>query len=373
MERWWRRSIGPYGVFVTLLVVSAIVIIAAFVFWRNRPRIDQRTELTPFPSSQAEYYVIDDVAGHLHRPDTVRTMAWPEHERGEVVLKTNNLGFRRDTATDPEKAPGTVRILITGDSHTDGVVYNSESVAARLEALLAAAHPESTYEVLNGGTGHFGPQNYLGILQRFIDLDIDHFIVVIFTGNDFLDAIAGAWARNEFEIPERPADYMDRLAAANAVSSAAVSQGFNQIFFFRSFPELVEPAVGITATACEEASELCADRGIGFTVVLLPSMHDVEPERDESTFADVGRALGLDPDDPLNRQMTGMLSDRLSERGIAVIDPTGRMTRVEGPVFWLLDHHLAVAGHAELAAAIFDARGDRLAAGADRGRTQEEP
>ncbi len=363
MERWWRRSIGPYGVFVTLLVVSAIVIIAAFVFWRSRPQIDQRTELTPFPPSQAEYYVIDEVAGHLHRPDTVRTMAWPEHELGEIVLKTNNLGFRRDTATDPDKAPGTVRILITGDSHTDGVVYNSESVAARLEALLAAAHSESAYEVLNGGTGHFGPQNYLGILQRFSDLDLDHFVIVIFTGNDFLDAIAGAWARGQIHIPERPADYLERLANANFISAAAVSQGFNQLLFFRTFSDLIDPAIEITADACEQAGALCTEHGIGCTVVLLPSMHDVEPERDETTFADVAHTLGLDPTDPLNRMMTSTLGARLVERGIAVVDPVDRLAQATGPLFWLLDHHLAVKGHAELAAAIFEAREGQLAKG----------
>jgi hypothetical protein len=196
---------------------------------------------------------------------------------------------------------------------------------------------------------------------------------VIFTGNDFLDAVAGAWAGGTLEIPERPADYMERLAAANAISSAAVSQGFNQLFFFRTFPELVDSAVDITATACNEAAELCADGGIGFTVVLLPSLHDVEPERDAETFDMVARALDLDANDPLNRHMTLELRTRLRELGIVTIDPTGRMAASDAPMFWRLDHHLSVAGHAALADAIFDVRGDQLAAVANRGRAEEAP
>jgi len=280
-----------------------------------------------------------------------------------VVLRTNNLGFRRDDPTEIAKPPGTVRVLITGDSHTDGVVFNSESVAAQLETLLEEANPGRTFEVLNGGTGHFGPQNYLGLLERFIDLDLDHFIVVIFTGNDFLDAVAGDWARDGIAIPERPPDYMERLAAANAISSAAVSQGFNQLYFFRTFPELVDPAIEITAEACEQASALCAEHGIGFTVVLLPSLHDVEPERAGDNFSRIAGALELDPSDALNRQLTGKLAHRLRSQGIAVIEPLEQMSRSNDVLFWLLDHHLAVKGHAELAAAIFHARGDQLAAG----------
>ena len=367
MERWWQRRIGPYGVFLTLLVVLALVVVAAFVFWRSRPQIDQRTGLTPFPPSQAEYYVIDGVAGHLHRPDTVRTMTWPEHELGEVVLRTNNLGFRRDTATDLVKEPGIVRILITGDSHTDGVAFNSESVAARLENLLEDAHPGGTYEVLNGGTGHYGPQNYLGFLQRFINLDLDHFIMVIFTGNDFLDAVAGAWARGQIHIPERPATYMERLATANEIAAAAVSQGFNQLLFFRTFPDLVDPAVEITVDACERANALCSEMGIGFTVVLLPSLHDVEPERADDTFSRIAASLELDPGDALNRQLAGNLAHDLRSQGIAVIEPLDQMVRSNDALFWLLDHHLAVRGHAELASAIFDEREVQLSAGTSAG------
>jgi len=355
MKRWWQRGIGPFGVYLTLLVTLAVIVVATFMLWQRQPPFEARTSLTPFPPSQAEYYLLDEVAGHLHRPNTQRTMAWPEHELGEIVLRTNNLGLRRDPSTSPTKPPDTLRILITGDSHTDGVLFNSESVATRLEQKLNQYSLAPNHEVLNGGTGHYGPHNYLGFLKRHMSLDPDRVVIVIFTGNDLMDAIAGAWARGEIRIPERPRNYMDRLEKAQEISAAVVSQGFNQLAFFNAFPQLAETAIGITVDLLKQTQVLCAEHDIGLTVVLLPSKHDVEPETDADRFQAVARALDLQGDQLLaNRQMTDELRRRLEQHGISVVNPETQMTATGEEMFWRRDHHLNVAGHAALATALFE-------------------
>ncbi len=71
--------------------------------------------LLPFTRKELAYYMLDATAGHLHRPNTERRTVWPEHADGSITARTNNLGFREDSATAEAKS-GKFRILVTGDS-----------------------------------------------------------------------------------------------------------------------------------------------------------------------------------------------------------------------------------------------------------------
>jgi hypothetical protein len=354
MSRRLQRELSPYAVYVTLLVVVAAVIgTAAVLYLRMPPPAETRSAL-PFPESQAEYYLLDDLAGHLHRPNVERVIDWPEHADGRIVLRTNNLGFREDLPTEIEKSVGRRRILITGDSHTDGVVANPESFPNRLEGLLDDAAGADAFEVLNGGTGHYGPHNYSGILERFLSLDLDEFVVVVYAGNDLLDAVAEAWLRGQIEIPERPPGYMERLQAARAVAEAEVSQGLNQILLLATFPELEERALAITVDILDHAARRCTEHRIGLTVVVLPSARDL-PTTVSSREQAAAEALAL-PDGALgrNRELAERLVRGLSDRGIRVVDPYETMAASVDELYWRLDLHLNVAGHALLADLFFE-------------------
>ena len=102
-------------------------------------------------------------------------------------MTTNNLGFREDEDTQENKPANTIRVLVTGDSHIDGVVYNSESFPNLLESRLNADYGSERFEVINGGVGYYGPQHYLGFLRKYAFLRPDMFIVVVYSGNDFQD------------------------------------------------------------------------------------------------------------------------------------------------------------------------------------------
>jgi hypothetical protein len=108
----------------------------------------------------------------------VRNFKWAEHYDGIINMKTNNLGFRRDTDTFPDKVRK-IRILVTGDSHIDGVLNNSESCCATLENLLNQSYNDNIYEVINGGVGYYFPRNYLGIINKYLYLSPDIFIVIL--------------------------------------------------------------------------------------------------------------------------------------------------------------------------------------------------
>jgi hypothetical protein len=49
-------------------------------------------------------------------------MRWPEHPEGGFRMVVNNKGLRENEDTQIQKADQAFRILVTGDSHIDGVV-----------------------------------------------------------------------------------------------------------------------------------------------------------------------------------------------------------------------------------------------------------
>ena len=135
--------------------------------------------------NEPNYYIFDPLAGHLHKSNARREYVWPEHQDGKVTLKTNNLGFRSDVDTTIDKQ-GRIRILVTGDANIDGVINNSESCCTILQNMLNQTAHKQLYEVINSGTGYYFSRNYLGIIQKFLYLAPDVYIVILYGGNEFL-------------------------------------------------------------------------------------------------------------------------------------------------------------------------------------------
>src|SRR5262245_29697388 len=143
----------------------------------------------------------DPVATIVLRPDRTQSFDWPEHPIGRVTFRTNNLGFREDRPTQVEKSGP--RVLVLGDSHTEGQVNNDENVAHVLERLLQEQPPERAgapaaqaalpaaprFEALNAAVGGTGPHEYLGQLRKHLDLRPDLVIVVLYAGNDLSNAL----------------------------------------------------------------------------------------------------------------------------------------------------------------------------------------
>jgi hypothetical protein len=132
--------------------------------------------------------------------------------------------FRRWPLT-PEEVRGlqqpALRILVTGDSHTDGVCNNSESFTNLLEAELSAAHPGEAIEALNAGKGAYSFYNYLGVLERLLPLRPDVFVVAVYGGNDFVESLA---LRHTFEHgapPTRASRRRKRCAGRASLSSTS--------------------------------------------------------------------------------------------------------------------------------------------------------
>ena len=338
---------------VALLVCGSMA--AAAIAWLRQPGYIRNGN-----------YQRDPVTGHARSPNWSKTWDWPEHPRGKIEFRTNNLGLREDTDTSVEKPPGVRRILVTGDSHTEGSVYNPESWANRLEALLEAqAVPGVGYEVLNAASGHFAAQRYLAVFEKFERLRPDAFVVGFYTGNDFLEAIAFAEKEGLLETPPRPEGYdeIERFKESDGSLYQAIGQAVNQLHFFHAFPQLEQTALELTEAAFREIHARARAAGVEFAVVLIPTKLDVEWETDAERNEAMKQGLHLgDADLAVNRELSAALARWLDAEGIPWVDVTEPMRAVPGPYYWMQDYHLNVAGQDLVAREVFARLGPRLAA-----------
>jgi lysophospholipase L1-like esterase len=324
---------------LSALVFISFLLAAGLLFWRKPG---------DFLSSESDYYVADDVAGHLHRPYAKREYAWAEHEKGRIVFRTNGLGFREDDEVGAAKPDRTVRVLVTGDSHTDGVVYNDESFPNLLERRLNSAPGAPGFEVINGGAGYYTFQNYAGFLRKFLHLRPDYFIVTVYTGNDFMEAVAVA-ARSG-QVAPQGTPFWDRLKLRTA-PAPVVSQALNQIIFFKSSPRMKEAALAAAQRQLQEINELCLRHRVRFIVLLLPAKWDVE---DRGYFQEEKRRFGLtEAEANLNQELKGALAGWLEGQGVRRLDLTDHMRGRGAALFWERDHHLNVRGHQLVADALY--------------------
>lgn len=306
-----------------------------------------------FLESEKDYYVADPVAGFLHKPNARRSLFLSEREGGTFDLATNNLGFREDRDTAPKKAPGSYRILVTGDSHTDGVVANSESFANRLELRLAAADPRRGFEVINGGVGYYGPFQYRRFYRRQAGLAPDLLVVNLFMGNDFIDACRELEQVQGVQNP-RPEAYGPRLATANGKIPGTVAQGLNQVFYLTTFPPMVERSLDATAKQLIALRDEAREDGVPLLVLLLPARIDVDRgEVMSGRLAQGWQLLGIGPESLAVQETLRLgLVDRLRAAGVSHLDFHPSFAADPAGLYWDFDEHLSVRGHDRMAAGL---------------------
>ena len=335
----------------TLWATAAVLLLAvAFVLWKQG-RESWR--------AWGDYLVEDEVTWFFHRPNLRRRerVAWPEHPKGYIRKSTNNLGFCESEDTPELKPPGTRRFLVTGDSHTDGVVFNSESFPNQLEVLLNQGRTRPVHDVLNAGVGFYGPQHYLAVLRKFLYLKPDAYIIGFYTGNDFLDAVRHAREHDGLDIPSRPSGYKSRLKQTNKTvgGQSITAQAFNQIYFFKFFPAMRRASLAITQECLGRIRDICAERGISLIVALMPAKPDVEWDSDAQRLEAVRSLMELSEEDlRINQELTQSLAAWLARQGIAHLDATGPMRERAGALFWKEDYHLSTDGHRVFAELLFE-------------------
>lgn len=296
-------------------------------------------------------YSKDSIAGFQRKAQIDYLISWDEHPNGQYRLKTNANGFRENTPTLVQKANHTKRILITGDSHIDGVINNEESFPNLLEQKLNIYSKDyNSYEIINASCGYYSFQQYLGILKKNLYLKPDQFVITIYTGNDFIETLI-------YENP--PCSFLDaykhvwyrinKNIQLNRVS-AVKSQALNQLLYFKMYPQDTIKALTFSKHYLMKIDSICTKENIELIVLFLPTKPDVET----SLFLSWKEKLKWSTNDVLlNRILAARLRDFLKANQIMAIDLlTQEYSDVK--LFYDSDHHLNGNGHKAIARYLFD-------------------
>ena len=155
---------------VTLLLASIVFSVAAFLAldW-VRTAVIQRRSGTNGGSSPCR--MRDPVRHHAFRPKCAATHQWGGNS---YEFLTNNLGFRDEKVRDVPLADPKPRILVLGDSFTEGKVAWRDTYFAK----IASHFPQ--YDFLNGGVSSYAPSNYLNVARMVLAAGVDIDEVIVF-------------------------------------------------------------------------------------------------------------------------------------------------------------------------------------------------
>ena len=334
----------------------------------------------------------DPTIGFVLTPGYTRVLPIVEHPGQEVTLHADNLSLRRDADLPVAKPPGTKRILVLGDSQTEGIVDNRETYASRIEYDLDAAD-SAKVEVLNAGTSGYSPLlEYLWLRERGIPLQPDLVVLALYVGNDIAELGAheanfggfgpsvllpslerrnGSWhlyapgalrgpfgridwlletqlqtyalLRRIFPRPDpHPGSPMHRIIS----TCAGCLQTLWQAWMAKGDPGGLGEDFERLAYVLGETKAAARRLGIPLVVAVIPTRAEVERQIPELLGMSYD-AAGFD--DEIRRRIIASCE----AQGIAVIDllPPLRSAfeQEKKPLYWLLDWHLNVRGHAVVA------------------------
>jgi hypothetical protein len=198
-----NRVLAPRALAANLLVVGAAALFALLVVeillrvlpirdpsmvtaFQNPPWESWSDPAWGNPGPQT--YRAEPTIGYEHAPHVDEQVSLRAHAGGSFHFHTNALGLRRDRETTREKVAGTLRVLVLGDSHTDGYVDNAESFSSLLESQLAGRVGSPPVEVLNAGVVGYSPaQEILWYERHGAALAPDVVILVLYAGNDVVE------------------------------------------------------------------------------------------------------------------------------------------------------------------------------------------
>jgi len=285
-----------------------------------------------------------------HVANTNFQIEWPEHAGGHWIMHTNSLGIRENgkpLSTKPD-----LRILVAGDSHTEGVCNNDESCAHVLQLALAAAHPGKTIEAINAAKGGYTFYNYVGTLEKFLYLEPDVFIVSVYGGNDFEEVLT---PYHFFEGTVRPpgsTQYWPLVQKALSICGTWLAQDGLSLKYFQEQPGEVAVALRAAEAATLDIKDMCKAHGIVLLYVYIPARFDVEDPKfyDDARHPDLPHelysALEIRPESvKVHDHMGSELVQFLREHEIPVLDMREEFRRNAGPFYWNEDHHINVNAH----------------------------
>ncbi|WP_419189613.1 alginate O-acetyltransferase AlgX-related protein [Stieleria marina] len=375
----------------------------------------------------------------LHSAPFIRTaqengwMYWPLEEQtidvsdssdgsGEqqVKLFRNRCSFREDAQETPiKKTANTYRIMVAGDSHTDGVVENKNSYANLLERdLNAASSDRMTYDVINAGHTAFSPYQELWLYEKVLNkFEPDLLVVGFYAGNDVWELMttdrvhlaktSDGWVHQESDAKssdggdkpsgllghtkhflrehfgtyhalasigflrsrvgtaDEPSLFDQEIAQMAQESPPIYWQSYGQAHYFREHPKDWEVATSKLRFTLKRFQEEARTTQTPIMFVLIPTLHQTCPDVARKQFDQAAKTLRLTPENTRTDDRACELFLGLAQEiGIETIDmrPDFREFRQQHPseqLYWQFDHHLNPAGHRVVADRLYQRLQDK--------------
>jgi|GEM_PF-6990630 len=165
------------------LALSVSVFILFLLMLEIASRIFLPTIYAPQVQRKHKYSDIMEYNSHYGWFHKKSFMTWIETQEYATQMRINSKGLR-GKEYDYEKAPGTKRIIILGDSYTFGLGVNEdETFSAKLSELFQKSGAKT--DVINMGVNGYGTdQEYLLLSEEGIKYSPDAAVCMFFVGND---------------------------------------------------------------------------------------------------------------------------------------------------------------------------------------------
>ena len=305
-----------------------------------------------FSGINSEESVYDPEVFYRHGPNLSNRRRLEEHPGGGWPLITNSQGFRRDTELAQTKPD--VRVLVIGDSHTDGACANRHSFASVLERLLTESDPSRTVEVINAGVGSYSFFNYLGAIEKYErELDLDAYVCAVFGGNDFLGTLRPVHYYRRTKLPMGDETYYKRLDRFRRVArfpDRNMGQAVFQLSYLTEFPDQAELAIQTANQLTTEMKRRAEELDLPLIFAYIPPAWDIQLERYEPRAADFPRALRLDPGGVTGADgWADRWTQHVRDLDLPLLDPREAWRAADVNLYWLGDHHINIEGHRRLA------------------------
>lgn len=299
------------------------------------------------------YLQKDSLAMFVHKPNIHIYDNWgTPQQKLTTKRRTNNLGFREDVDIVAKKT-NEYRVLVTGDSHTDGVLkYNPQSFINIWEEKLNASDSTIYYNCMNGGTAYYTFRNYLGFLKKYKYLKPNIYLINIFTGNDFREA--PIFEDNRTSVSNVFKNIYSRSwkkLYSEEQKAIPYTQGLEQTLYFQSFPNDKEKALMLAKKYMLEIKEICAQENIQLVVTLLPSKIETN-----SIFKEYMQELFSIDDEHIqtNEQLTNTFATWLTTKNIVNYNLKSLLQNATEKVYWDQDLHINPHAHRIIGEFLFE-------------------
>lgn len=290
------------------------------------------------------FQIYDALAYFRYKPHLDLTAKFPEHPDGVTKMRTNSFGFK--ALREVRKQHPALRVIITGDSHVDGVVGLNETCSERLYTLLQKERPKHTTEVINAAVGGYSLYNYYGALERCAPLAPDVFITCVFGGNDFDGALFMHSVYAGWKYPPNTSGLSGELDLAAAECPGVRHQGLTAGYYFHRFPDQAAVAFDTVRAMTHAIRAKCDELGAAALFVYVPPVHDVQWWTREAEFEAACSALGVARED---LHSTDRIADRwiqwMASETIPHVDLRTTFRAAKETLYWRTDGHINARAH----------------------------